>query len=536
MGVELGMAYGETPATFVTPHMQLSVASSLISNTNNLAISTPRKHSGSDESPPSKLILGPGGLNGCPYVDSYAQISALEWSSNPYRKSQAISSPLFRLSTKAQPKDALVTTRLLTQASLKDSVNFPFDKTPAYTITLQFTAVQNFNFTAPKSIAGKLQSKSNFTIPACTLYNGSAYVPCGGCNISSYTNHYVTYGCFEITQLCRKEAVKSRKLIGGRGQGGGPIYEGTDEAGHEEEEHGSSEESVESTLMRSLAAATSEFDTASTYGMLVQSVAAELSDVLSSNPFALDPQKSIVVLTFMGCLSGGIVLIILYLMGLDRTDSLHKNYVQRENDAAARKHLEYDLKHGGKGDLGDSYQQYSNEFISDKHAKTSLMSSIRRTKTKLIVNHSRVTDISDPEKALAEAKAHFANITGSNLKYADVEEPGSDDDDNSDIVETDDENIIASVVTEFLYKLFPGKSLFENNSVVGTVYTYHGYFCMFAGSELTKTRAIRFLNIVALILTVVFADTIFFGIFFPSNTPCTVHRDKVIHGHKEHFE
>jgi hypothetical protein len=524
VGVQLGMAFGEAPARFVTPNLQLVVASSLVTNTRNLSISTPSATSPSYGRIPQKLVLGPTGLSVCAYSSGYAQLSALEWSSNPYNNSKAIGSPLLRLSAVNQAKVAAVKLKSLAQGVNKTSVKFVFDKVPAYTISLQFSSIQSFNFTASRGYDGKSHSTSNFTIPACTLYNGTAYVPCKGCKISSYTNHNVTYGCFDITQLC-PTSTTTRKVIGAGGQGGGPIFEGTSEVDEEEEE------SVESTIRRSLGAKPTESETASTYGMLIQSVIAELRDVLSSNPFALDPSKSIVVLTFMGILTGGIIIIILYLLGLDRTDLLHKSYVQREYDAATRKHIEYDIKHGGNGDLGEAYQQYSNKFRSDKAAQASVMSSINRTRIKIGMHrtHARIDyDEANPGKALEAAKSQFTSIDAATLKYADADDSSSADGD-SDLVAMDDQHTIAAVVTEFFHKLFPGRSIFvdKEDNVGGTVFTYHKYFCMFAGSELPKTRAIRFLNVVALILTAVFADTVFFGIYFPAESRCKAHQDQV---------
>jgi hypothetical protein len=526
VGVQLGMASGETPAKFVTTNFQLVVASTLVNNTAYLTLSTPSTTSTSSGKIPQKLVLGPTGLSACNYSSGYAQLSALEWSSNPYNNSTAIGSPLLRLSTMNQVKIAAVPLKSLAQGVPETSIEFFFDKVPAYSITLQFSSVKDFDFTVTKGSDGKFHSRSNFTIPTCKLYDGTAYVPCRGCNISSYTNHNVTYGCFDIFQLCPKPTAK-RKLIGVGGQRGRSIFEGTNEVDDEEVE----EESVESTIRRSLGVKPTESETASTYGMLVQSVIAELSDVLSSNPFALDPSKSIVVLTLMGVLTGGIIITILYLLSLDKTDSLHKTYVQREYDAAARKHIEYDLKHGGKGDLGESYQQYSNEFRSDKAAQASVMSSINRTRIRMRTHRTQARiayDDLNPGKALAAAKSLFTSIDAAALKYADIDDSSSADGD-SDIAVMDDQYAIAAVVTEFFHKLFPGRSIFvgKKDDVVGTVFTYHKYFCMFAGSELPKTRVTRFLIVVALILTGVFTDTVFFGIYFPAESQCEAHQDQV---------
>ena len=550
VGVQLGMAYGEVPTTFGTQNIQLIVTSNLVTSTANLVLSTPPTTTLSSQIIPPKLAIGPLGLSLCGYKSGYAQLSALQWSSNPYKDSKLVGSPLLRLSTKNQPKDASVTRALLAEAASKHSVKYHFDKVPAYTITLQFSRVQSFNFSAIGNYTtGKSHSMTNFTIPACVLYDGTAYVPCKGCNISSYTNYNVTYGCFDVYQLCPTAITlpKRRKLIGDGGQGGGPIFGSIDEDEEAEEEEGEGddekgekeEENVQTPLKRSLGDISDEKDTASTYGMLVQSVIAELSDVLSSNPFLLDPQKSVVVLSLMACLGGGIIITILYLLGLDKTDLIHKHYVQRESDAAARKRIEYDLKHGGAGDLGESYQKYSHEFQSDKLAQATVMSSIKRTRNKMVemrktnknCNRVQVDDFhSNPEKGLHEAKAQITSPVASSVKYADEDESSTTDDDNSsDIIETDDQNTIAAVVTEFLHKVFPGRSIFggKDGNIVGTIYTYHKYFCMFAGSELTKSRVVRFISVVAIVLTSIFTDTIFFGIYFPAVSQCSGHVDEV---------
>ena len=50
---------------------------------------------------------------------------------------------------------------------------------------------------------------------------------------------------------------------------------------------------------------------------------------------------------------------------------------------------------------------------------------------------------------------------------------------------------------------------------------------MFAGADLTKSRTIRFIDIISLVLASIFADTVFFGIYFPSDSSCEVLKEKV---------
>lgn len=69
-----------------------------------------------------------------------------------------------------------------------------------------------------------IKSKSNFTLPACSQYNGQAYVSCGHCNVSSYSLYNVTYGCYDITNLCpsfttKTSSTKTSRRLGDGGMG-----------------------------------------------------------------------------------------------------------------------------------------------------------------------------------------------------------------------------------------------------------------------------------------------------------------------------
>ena len=85
-----------------------------------------------------------------------------------------------------------------------------------------------------------------------------------------------------------------------------------------------------------------------------------------------------------------------------------------------------------------------------------------------------------------------------------------------------------AVVTEFLFKMFPGRSIFiKKKNLWGIVGVQHRYLSMFVPSTVTQTRTIRFFNLLSLILTSIFADTVFFGIFYPAHSACTSMTNKV---------
>lgn len=89
----------------------------------------------------------------------------------------------------------------------------------------------------------------------------------------------------------------------------------------------------------------------------------------------------------------------------------------------------------------------------------------------------------------------------------------------------------AIVINEFLRTIFPGRTLFKGRgNALELISTYHNYFCMFAGSGLTRSRTIRFLKVISVVLSCIFADTLFFGIYYPSQSVCSALTDKVRFG------
>lgn len=88
------------------------------------------------------------------------------------------------------------------------------DFTPAFYVTLGFASEQDFNFIQDIQAPGFV-SRSNFTVPSCSLYDPTlkANIPCGTCNISSYNNFNVTFGCKDISVICQIAGGSSRRLF-----------------------------------------------------------------------------------------------------------------------------------------------------------------------------------------------------------------------------------------------------------------------------------------------------------------------------------
>ena len=576
-GVETGMAAGEVPVRLVTPNIQLTIISSLLTNIGNSTYSIPPTLSQTTYGAvQSEIILGPEGLNYCPKMGSYAQLSVLQWSTNPYAASKPVLSPLLRFSSIVQADSATVMTdkrRLYSSSvstyadSASDSIfrtrnvlqtsnTYKLPNTPAYLLLIQFSSPRNFNFSAAVNYTsrGLIKARSNYTLPVCTRYDSATYGPCQGCDISSYTNYNVTYSCYDVTQICPSGVVR-RRLQGddedmnsnadeeGEGEGG-------TQGGEEEGENvktgargsfvgrGGSRE-LETTDDDDSGATSSS---PATYGMLAQAVVAQLSSVLSSNPFSKDLTQSSTVLVFSGCLTGCIGLILIYLLRKDRVEKMEKKYLRSQTNIKARKLLEEDIKHGRKGDRGVLYHGYLSQFKREVQKDSSMMTWVART--------ARSGYLHSFKRTVVGKSSHKHAVFPSINKKIEIERQKGDDDTEDDgqyhndtmeneINEMHDSShsnsninsrkpyLSEAIFTEFMHKLFPGHAIFsKKTSALFIIAVNHDYLKMFGGSSMTHSRTVRFIELVSVVLVSLFVDTVFFSVFY-STTSCNQYDTKV---------
>ena len=557
-GVKLGMASGEVPVSLVTSNIQVEITSSLITNTGYLALSTPANPSqlayGSIQ---PKITLGPNGFQACGFSGGYAQLSLLQWSVNPYANSTRVKSQVLRFTSAAQPATIAATNNgneLIRSQVRRKSASFSLPGIPAYHVTLQFSSLQNFNFTTIQNKkTAEIRELYNFTLPACTAYTGAAYVPCKGCNISSYTNYNVTYSCYDITQLCpssgsrrylRREEHDSTEAMVIDDEDDSESDGDVQRKGHEDDDGGQG---------RSLLGdddSTATPASSISYGVLIKSVEAEFSNVLSSNPFTSNLAQSTIILTFMGCLSGIIVLMVFFFTRVDYDERLQKVYVRRGADKEARKLLENEILKGGNGDLGVAYQGHvksmDRRYSANRRFSSLLSRTLSRSASSPLTGKGANANFLGVDFQFSAVHENYESEGEESKKYCSKSQEGSKEDDSAadsdygyDKKEEDyavgkrskdkeKVHVTAAVVTEFLHKLFPGRAIFsKKRNALGIICIHHNYIAMFVGSPLTQTRTMRFLDLVSLVLTSLFADTVFFGVFYPSDATCISYKDKV---------
>lgn len=345
-GVQLGMTDGQSqPVSLLTPNVQISVFSTRF--TGNHKFSTPRTVSQSMAGQYSPIItINPDILP----IGGYAHVSVLRWSSNPYLHSEDVKSPLFGVSvTSKNNLDADQKKKILDQSG-----GF------SYAITMQYSTAQKFDLTNNKAVSERANTNGSDSNngPVCRLYNGAEYVLCKDCVRSSYTDNNVTFSCYNISQLLSNisSVAKSPPVtvlnIGAQLSRTYQHLRNYANMKNVEEVTNKTFSNRDANMDKYLLSSSSSSDDTSKtrlYGVLINSVKAEVVGVITSNPFLLNPRKSVVLLSFVGCLGGIILVSLLYLINLDQDEKLFKTYVKQEADEITRKLVKENIRIGDNG-------------------------------------------------------------------------------------------------------------------------------------------------------------------------------------------
>jgi hypothetical protein len=88
----------------------------------------------------------------------------------------------------------------------------------------------------------------------------------------------------------------------------------------------------------------------------------------------------------------------------------------------------------------------------------------------------------------------------------------------------------AAVVVDFMDSVVPNRSLFKDKkgrNMLNIIVLNHDYFKAFSGASMTISRFCRFVGLVIIVLSEIFTNTLFFGIFYPSDGTCNVYTTEV---------
>jgi REJ domain len=538
-GALKGMVAGQRPVSIVTSNVRATVQHELVSLLSSASLSPPPTLADSIYGARQpKIFIPRNGIAACGSGDGYAQLSTLLYGTNPHAKSNAQKSALLQFSSTVTKKT--VKTKILGKA-LTDQISNTNTNHPAYYVTLQFSSVQNLNLTIQSKPFNK--DRNNVTLPQCSLYDytKSKFVTCSNCNISSYTDYNVTFGCRSIHSLCPIRYT-SRRLEALEGPCGSlfPIgeTEGEGETGTEDAEgmgcrslkaraghnHAATDDDYVSSADDGPAPDDDEFSStdaasATEFGSTLAAVGSNLASVLSLNPFAIDIKQATPILAFVSCLTGLLFLGVIFFMKWDKKERHQSVYLHDAKVRAMREKINDNLTRGGCG-------LWFDERGTARLKRQSISGSVMRRLSVLL--------------PLSKGQCKEENICEKSPSHS---TPTSCLERSSE--GNVDKDLLPSVlIAEFSNRMIPVSYAINENSLQHKRGTYfmedntwtnalrtlrktHYVSQMFFGASIKNSRTLRFLEMSRVILLGVFIDTLFFGIYFPSDATCAVNTSRV---------
>jgi hypothetical protein len=196
---------GEPSVQLSSDNFQAIVSRTVVTDLANSVIAPPLtelQQAYSSSIPTVKLTSS--GVNAAGFQSQYAKYALISYAQNPNPSSSSIKTSVLKFLSFSGSSSS----RRLTSSYR----NSPLQLNPSFYVSLPFSSTQNFNFSMDINSPSFNKLNPNFVLPECTIYSNSIgdYVPCGLCNISSYNNYNVTFGCSDVSLLF--DSSSSRRL------------------------------------------------------------------------------------------------------------------------------------------------------------------------------------------------------------------------------------------------------------------------------------------------------------------------------------
>lgn len=557
-GVLQTMVDGESSTNLIGANFQTAVSRPRLSDLYSAVIAPPLTDAEiaySSASP--KIILSSDGLSACDTSNIYAQFSVTKYSKNPNLDSDEVKTSGLKFSSfrkrvqktrkHGKPSQSPTSISALSlrdeefsqegrnsrKLSVAEAVN-TLSFTPAYFIVLQFSSKQNFNFSLDLFSSSTSYLKYNYTLPECTLYDPilQQNIPCSGCNISSFTNTNVTFGCSDLSLLCYLGQSSTSSSQSSRRLG---LFDDPKEQAYLSKllntDHSAKQDS------RDLESSEYDYDdyfvyyddygrtgdddggtnnkiTASQFGAIAKLIAAEIVSVVTSNPFALNAAQSLGILSLIGAICFMILIGCLIFKQWDHYDRILMEELQklRKDETVKLPHhdtIDFDLKKIFKDRR--SRNIFTHLRKAYKMSKTSLSS---KSKSDKIEDESveRIDKFNSPFVGEEEAVDNPLSVKKDPSKeYLFKDEAANK------------AKKTKAIVFDFLETVTPTNFLRDINPwirVPKLVLRIHDMTGMFYMPSLQLPRFVRWFSCIRGILIGLFCDTLLFGIFFPDTGYC----------------
>jgi hypothetical protein len=367
---------GQYPASFISSYIEIIIQSSRLSTLADDAINFPT----SSAFQQGISFASSSAFASCYSASPYSKIAITQWYRNPFPgNSNKLASPFLQVAS-FNPPSSLLSRRL--SESFHRNLSF----TPLFYLTFEFASRQDFDFDAVNLDPTFQNLPVNTTIPVCNIYDTTleSYVSCNECEISSYNNDNVTFGCRDPSLLCEilassgvsSSAVASRAL--------------QTNTQTSEDDFISTATFQDSNIISNLFAA------------LLNSFVA----TLSTNPFSISPQRAVVVVSIAGTIGLAFLAGIFYFLRWDRWDHDYIIYIKKDEKAHGLKQKYY---HDRRKNTIERLKKMSSFFLQDNIERKQRISLKRRSQlsSSQILEHQTILDDVTFPKHLLEKTTEF---------------------------------------------------------------------------------------------------------------------------------
>eukprot|EP00981_Chlorochromonas_danica_P011158 scaffold3779_cov254-Ochromonas_danica.AAC.18 len=428
-GILTTMVSGQFDQNFAGNNLRLVINRAFVQDIENLSFVAPKTQ---DEkaygSLSATLTFLNGSLKQCNLGNGYSRTAFGLWSTVPYRSNKTIISSLARL--EAFPNQSFV------EAGEANSLPDTGQTWPRYSFTVPFSFSQSFTRRLTKT-------GQNVTFPRCQETIDGQLVNCSDCELSTYSNTTSVFLCYNIADLCpnvvdvngEDSSTDRRQLFS---------LSGDDDGGQLN--------TPSSNLQQILA--------------IVDYSERYFVEVLSFNPFRVDPEQAKPVVAVVGAMFMMIVLGFLYFARWDWDDHHQLIYIPPPSSSAMAK---------------------SKSCANQENKKNKLLSLLEG-------DQDSDDDGANQKKPLEE-------------------------------VQIED---VTSFLNEVLplQRRLPNTFWDFVVNFARAVWNRHDMLNAFAEPSLSNPRSMRWLNLCLQLLVMIFFDTLVFNLFFPDEGQCESYHTK----------
>jgi hypothetical protein len=376
--------------------------------------------------------------------NGYSQLSIAQFGVNPFPNAATAHSSLLRFSARSGP----TTSTLETTGSI------------AFYLTMQFSQLQSFNLSiTPIDINTQSDALPvNETFPQCGYYDSESYKDCGSCQVASYSNYNITFACYNVSDLL-STAQTTRRLQ--------QIF------------------TSQSVLLEAATSNNLDSPTERTrlFAALFVAIATSFSEVLTSNPFALNWKEGKSVFVFVATLLVLFIWTAVYFARIDERERLQ--FIYRS---------QWPPKQNSKG------------FSQFLPTKLRLMLSAQARRKRREMQSQNTAKFQEALRRL-----EFEGIESKNAV------------DNFNTSHSCESSILSSNIFEFLEEnVLPELLRSPNYFVVATrcLLCVHEWSATFYRPSRTHPRLLRWMDWCKSLMLGIFVDTLFFQIFYTNDGSC----------------